>query len=319
MGTRQDLQESLRLPLASYDPRNRYLIGVSGGRDSVALLHLLVEAGFRRLIVCHLDHGLRGPASRGDALFVRRLAARLQLDFEVEKANVPSLAAATRQSVETAARDARYAFFGRVARRSRCGVLFLAHHADDQVETFFFNLFRGAGAAGLAAMRPETVRLYGKFRLRIVRPLLAVWRSEIDECIREKKWRFREDASNRETVNLRNKMRHEIIPLLESHFGRGIKRSVWRSAEILGAENEWMASLVEAGTGELSLARLRAMPLPLLRRLLHAWLKNAGVPCAGFAEAEAVLGLLAPGCPHAKINLPGGFHARRRDKKLFVE
>ncbi len=316
---RQDIHETLRRALAPYDPRKRYLIGVSGGRDSVALVHLLAEYGFRRLIVCHLDHGLRGRASRGDALFVRRLAARLGFEHEAERADVPALAAAQRQSIETAAREARYAFFGRVARRRRCSALFLAHHADDQVETFFFNLFRGAGAAGLAAMRPESERVYGAFRLRLLRPLLAVWRAEIDACIRERKWRYREDASNREPVNLRNKMRHEIIPLLESHFGREIKRSVWRSAEILGAENEWIAGLAVAGDGELPLARLRALPLPLRRRLIHGWLKKAGVPCAGFDEVEAVLGLLAPGSPRAKVNLPGGFHARRREKKLFLE
>jgi len=311
--------DTLRRTIVPYDPRERYLIGVSGGRDSVALLRLLVELGFRRLIVCHLDHRLRGAASRADALFVQRLARRLELDCVMEKADVASLAAGKRQSIETAAREARYEFFGRAARRRRCDTLFLAHHADDQVETFLFNLFRGAGVAGLAAMRPEADRFYGSFRLRLLRPLLGVWRKEIDDCVRERKWHFREDASNRELVNLRNKMRHEIIPALESHFGREIKRSVWRSAEILGAENEWLASLIEIEKGEIPLARLRGMPLPLLRRLIHAWLKKTGVPCVGFDEVEAVLGLLAADSARSKINLPGGFHARRRAKKLFIE
>ena len=314
-----DLLGALRRALAPYDPRERYLIGVSGGRDSVALLHLLVEMDFKRLIVCHLDHRLRGAASRADALFVQRLARRLGLDCVTGKADVATLAAGKRQSVETAARDARYEFFVRTARRRRCGVLFLAHHADDQVETFLFNLFRGAGGAGLAAMRPEADRFHGSFRLRLVRPLLGVWRKEIDGCVRERKWHFREDASNRELVNLRNKMRHEIIPVLESRFGREIKRSVWRSAEILGAENEWLASLIEIEKGEIPLSRLRGMPLALRRRLIHAWLKKTGVPCIGFDEVEAVLGLVAGDRARSKINLPGGFHARRRAKKLFIE
>ncbi len=306
-------------PLSSYSRDRRYLVGVSGGRDSVALLHLLVEAGFRRLIVCHLDHSLRGAASRGDALFVKRLAARLGCECEMGKANVPSLAAAAKQSVETAAREARYAFFAKAGRRRRCGAIFLAHHADDQVETFLFNLFRGAGMAGLAGMRPESERIQDGFRLRLLRPLLGVWRGEIDERVRARKWKFREDATNRERASVRNRIRHEIIPALEASFGREIKRSVWRSAEILGAENEWMASLVDAEEGEIALGRLRGMPLAKQRRVLHAWLKKKGVPLAGFNEVEAALALALGTSGPAKINLPGGFHARRRAKKLFVE
>jgi len=168
-------------------------------------------------------------------------------------------------------------------------------------------------------MRAETERVCGGFRLRLVRPLLGVWRKEIDECVCARKWKFREDASNRELAGLRNRMRHEIVPALEKSFGRGIKRAVWRTAEILGAENEWMDGLVEVEPGEIPLTRLRGMPLPLRRRLIHAWLKKTGVPLAGFEEVEAVLALAGSDSAPAKINLPGGFHARRRAKKLFVE
>ena len=139
----------LPLELGSLSRTARYLVGVSGGRDSVALLHALVEAGFRRLIVCHLNHGLRGRAAAADARFVATLAARLGLECESEQVDVARLAKKMGQSLETAAREVRYAFFARVARRRRCRSLFLGHHAGDQVETFLFNLFRGSGRGGL--------------------------------------------------------------------------------------------------------------------------------------------------------------------------
>ncbi len=131
----------------------RCLIGVSGGRDSVALLHALVEHGFRRLVVCHLDHGLRGNAGRADARFAASMAAKYDLPFELGRVSVPALVRAGKQSIETAARDARFAFFAGVAARRRCRQVLLAHQADDQIETLLFNLFRGTGPAGLAGMR----------------------------------------------------------------------------------------------------------------------------------------------------------------------
>ena len=135
--------------VASFPPNRRYLIGVSGGRDSVALLHQLVDLGYRRLVVCHLDHQLRGRASKADARFVERLAAKLDCEFEIDRTDVAALARKSKQSIETAGRTARYEFFARVARRRRCHTIFLGHHADDLVETFLMNLFRGRRAGGL--------------------------------------------------------------------------------------------------------------------------------------------------------------------------
>ncbi|MDQ3624780.1 MAG: tRNA lysidine(34) synthetase TilS, partial [Verrucomicrobiota bacterium] len=113
------------------------MIGVSGGRDSVALLHALLQRGARALVVCHLDHGLR-PESEEDARFVAALAAQWQLAFVSTRVDVAELARQRKQSIETAARDARYAFFARVAAQRGLARLFLAQHADDQVETLLF-------------------------------------------------------------------------------------------------------------------------------------------------------------------------------------
>src|ERR1700757_3392580 len=169
-----------------------YLIGVSGGRDSVALLDWLISLGYKKLIVCHLNHQLRGRSSDADARFVEKLAAAYRADFERGTANVRALAKKKKRSIETAAREARYSFFAKAARRHRCHTIFLAHHADDLVETFLLNLARGAGLTGLAAMREISTRRVDKFTLTIVRPILSVWRTEIDDYVREHRLKFRE-------------------------------------------------------------------------------------------------------------------------------
>src|SRR5436309_11869325 len=156
--------------MRNFPPDARYLIGVSGGRDSIALLHWLVNLGYKKLIVGHLNHQLRGRSSDADARFVEKLAVKCDLDFELDSANVRALAKKKKMSIETAAREARYSFFARVAKRRRFRTIFLAHHADDLVETFLLNLFRGAGTAGLAAMRQVSTRRIDKFDLVVVRP-----------------------------------------------------------------------------------------------------------------------------------------------------
>src|SRR5581483_3780932 len=180
-----------------FPPDRRYLVGISGGGVSVTIQHWLTNAGYKKLILCHLNHGLRGRSSDADARFVQKLAERYQQDFELHSANVAALARNKKLSIETAARDSRYLFFAKVAKRRRCHTIFLAHHADDLVETFLINLFRGAGMTGLAAMREMSTRRVERIDLAIVRPLLGVWRKEIDNYVRQYGLKFREDASNK--------------------------------------------------------------------------------------------------------------------------
>lgn len=295
----------------------RYLVGVSGGRDSVALLHWLLVQGFRKLIVCHFEHGLRGRAGKADARFVERIAQKHGLPFELDSADVPALAKRRKQSIETVARHERFAFFERVGRRRRCRTIFLAHHADDQVETFLLNLFRGAGGRGLGAMRPRS----SYDALEIVRPLLAVWRSEIDSYIRAHDLQFRDDPTNEKLEARRNRVRHKIIPWLEKQFGRNIRATIWRAAIVLAEEEDFLETLTPAGltkSEELNVAQLRRLPLALQRRAIRQWLLQRGVSDLGFAVVEEVRGLLAGGAP-ARINLARGGHARRRAGKIFLE
>lgn len=330
--------------LRRFSAAGRYLVGVSGGRDSVALLHLLSELGYRNLIVCHLNHQLRGRSSDADARFVKQLvdryaiagqALRLRgsqagkrcarpttghLALEFGSTNVRALAKEKKLSIETAAREARYSFFLKVARRRRCRTIFLAHHADDLVETFLWNLFRGAGLTGLAAMREISTRRSKDLDLVVVRPLLAVWRAEIDQYIRRHRLKFREDTSNANLVPIRNRIRHTVLPNLEKSLGRNIRQNIWRTASIAAEEENFFEKLLpEDFSGVVAIEPLRKMSPAVQRRMLHKWLRNSEVTNIGFELVERVRALLDPINRVAKVNLPKDRHARRRAKKIFIE
>jgi tRNA(Ile)-lysidine synthase len=303
-----------------FPPATCYLIGVSGGRDSVALLHSLISLGYKKLIVCHLNHQLRGRASDADACFVEKLAAKYGVDFELGAANVRAVAKQRKMSIETAAREARYAFFGNVAKRRRCHTIFLAHHADDLVETFLFNLIRGAGLTGLAAMRDVSTRRFGDLKLTIVRPLLSVWRKEIDKDVREHRIKFREDVTNKTLAPMRNRIRNRIIPYLEKNFARNFRQNIWRTAMIAADEEKWIENeLADSTNADLSVPKLRALPVALQRRAILKWLRAQNISEIGFNEIERVRSLLDPNVRTAKVNLPQDRHARRRAGTIFIE
>jgi tRNA(Ile)-lysidine synthase len=298
----------------------RYLIGVSGGRDSVALLHWLVDLGYEKLIVCHLNHQLRGRSSLADARFVEKLAGKYRAEFELESANVRAFATKKKMSIETAARDSRYSFFAKIAKRRHCHTIFLAHHADDLVETFLINLFRGAGSAGLAGMREVSTRCIDDVGLTIVRPLLGVWRTQIDNYVRKHRLAFREDASNKNLNPFRNRIRHRVIPYLEKICGRNIRPAIWRAATIAGEEEAWIDSQVaDSSDIELSVAKLRALPVALQRRAIFKWLRAQNVSEIGFDVIESVRSLLGRDGRVAKVNLPRDRHVRRRAGRIFIE
>ena len=315
------LIESQRF-IRDFPPPRRYLIGVSGGRDSIALLHLLVDLGYNKLVVCHLNHQLRGRESRRDARFVEKIARDLRLDSEIGSTDVSALARRSKLSIETAARFARFAFFVEAARRRRCSKIFLAHHADDLVETALLNLFRGASPGGMAAMRRISVHRIGKTKLTILRPLLGVWRSEINSYIGERHLEFREDATNAVLHSSRNKIRHRILPDIENQFGRDVRKTIWRAAQIWSEEEAVLDSLVPTdltAVATLSATTLRKLPVALQRRTILRWLRSRKVADVGFDIVENVRGLIEPGTKLTKVNLPRDWHARRRAGKIFID
>ena len=303
-----------------FSPDARHLIGVSGGRDSVTLLHHLVHVGYKKLIICHLNHELRGRSSNADARFVEKLAAKYDVDLEIGSADVRAVARKKKMSIETAAREARYKFFAKIAKQRRCQTIFLAHHADDLVETFLINLFRGAGLTGLAAMRQISIRRIDNVDLTIVRPLLEVWRDEIDTYVRKHRLKFREDASNKNLAPLRNRLRRRIIPYLEKTLGRKIRPTIWRAATIAAEEEAWIertAARSAARNKHLAVKKLRGLPTALQRRAIMTWLREQDIADIGFEVIERVRSLLDPKI--AKINLPKDRHVRRRAGKIFIE
>jgi tRNA(Ile)-lysidine synthase len=305
--------------LRRFSSDGHYLIGVSGGRDSVALLHWLADCGYKKLIVCHLNHQLRGRASDADVRFVEKLAAKCGVDFVSDSANVRDLAAKRKMSIEAAAREARYKFFARIAKEENSRIIFLGHHADDLVETFLINLFRGSGTAGLGAIREVSKRRIGKIDLTIVRPLLGIWRNDIDHYIRAHRLAFREDASNKDLAPLRNRIRQRVIPYLEKTLGRNVRYTIWRAAIIAAEEEAWIESrLLNSNDLELPVAKLRELPVALQRRQILRWLRSQNVGNVGFDVVENVRALLDHDSRVAKINLPQDRHVRRREKKIFI-
>lgn len=316
-----DFPEGWVEAIAGWSRRQRYLVAVSGGLDSVVLLDLLRQSGFRHLTVCHLNHGLRGRASAADYRFVKQLAGRNGLAFYGGRVDANQYASETRQSLEAAARELRYWFFAEAARATRCGRLILAHHADDQIETCLFQFFRGSGARGLAGMRASHKRTIGTTSLTLLRPLLEIPRDLLSTYQRSRNLTFRKDASNDSLEPTRNRIRLQLLPEIDRIYGRGWRQSVRRAARILREEDAWMDAhcIPPNADGSLTVKSLIIHPLALQRRSVLRWLRSQRVADAGFREVEAVLSLCGGATAPAKVNLPGNRHARRRRGLLFLE
>ena len=308
---------------AGISNRKRYLVGVSGGRDSVALLHWLkFDVCCRDIIVCHLNHSLRGRDSGSDARFVRNLAKSYNYQFESEKKDVRKISKQSKSSIEVTARDERLVFFAKVSRKWRCKRVILAHHADDNVETVLMNLFRGSGK--LTGIRKESKIVSNGVGVELLRPLLSVWRSDIDSYVMANSIRYREDISNQSNDFLRNRVRNTLIPSLRKIFQRDITKSVSRAAEVSMRESDMIDQILLSNEflwinkNELPLAKLNKLNDALQARAILSWLRKANVPGVGFTEVELVRSLIKDEST-AKINLPGGKHARRRNKVIFID
>ncbi|MEI6149396.1 MAG: tRNA lysidine(34) synthetase TilS [bacterium] len=315
-------------------PGSRILVAVSGGADSVALLHALktLSGGRRwRLTVAHLHHGIRGLAADEDARFVERTAAQLKLPCVLGKARVPALARRRGISLEMAAREARYTFLLRTARRVKADVIATAHTADDQAETVLLRLVRGAGRAGLSGISAETA-LKG---CRLVRPLLDVSRRDILSYLRREKLAWREDESNADSAFLRNRVRHQLIPLLERDFNPRIREALSRTRRILADEEAWLeeltggmldASLIPSDRAAmprraLSCRLLLAHPLAAQRRVIRMWLMARKAPesCFDFETLDRILALCGGARGSATLLLGEGWAVRRAYDRLTVD
>lgn len=301
-------------------PGAAIVVALSGGADSVALLHALLElreSGGFRLTAAHLNHALRGDESDCDQRFCDELCARLKLEFVVEKATELS---PQMSNLEEAARQARHEFLNRAAVQTASDYVALGHHADDQAETVLMRLLRGAGVAGLSAMA-ET----GPGRL--IRPLLSLSRGDILSYLEEIGAPFVTDASNFSSALLRNRIRHDLLPTLNREYAPGTsKRLAALAAEMQSvdsflsrAADRELSEMVAAG-GELDLSRFAqvdpALRLSVLRRYLATHLGS--LRRVNRDHLEGLSHLCLDGPANGEISLPGGRRAVRQYDRLRI-
>ena len=209
------------------NPEHEMVVGVSGGVDSLTLLEVVLDLGYRPL-VGHLDHMLR-PTSKQEAELVLSTAARKGLCCEIETLDVKAFAGEHHLSIEEGARRCRYGFLFSLAKKNDCRAVLVAHNADDQVETVLMHLLRGSGMAGMQGMEFCSSKHAWGGDIPLVRPLLDTWRSEIMAFCQERGLRPVMDESNLDPTYLRNRNRHELIPSLQS-YNTNIKQAVLRLA-----------------------------------------------------------------------------------------
>lgn len=301
-------------------PGEKALVAVSGGPDSVALVHALCHLRKKYRLdlgVVHFEHGIRGKTSLEDAKFVEKLARDLNLPFYLGQGKTRAFAKENRLCLEAAARELRYRFFEQVMGEQRIDKLALGHTADDQVEEILRRFIRGTSWVGLAGM-PE---VRGKY----VRPLIEVTRTEIEKALKENGVSYRIDQSNKDLRFYRNKIRHKVIPLM-CGFNPRFKKVVLEMAEIWGEEDAFIKQLADGAYKEsvmdegnglvLDLTRFSKFHPVLQRRVFCKIFKILSI---NFTRRH--LGILlkwvVPGGVHKKFSLPGGWWAYKEGEKLF--
>lgn len=271
------------------DEGDRCLLAVSGGPDSMCLMQVFYELGIP-FEIAHLDHGTRAGESAQDAAFVGDMATQYGVPFHHERRDIPRETAQSAGSFEEVAREARYAFLLGTASERRCAVLATGHHADDQAETVLMRLFRGASPGGLGGIPP--VRQCDE--VRIIRPLLECYREDIVAFLEARGIPYREDRTNADTHHRRNRVRHELLPLLTRGYNPRVREALVRFAEAQRDEDQFLDGLAEdmmeaCRTSEKALERgIFAMMHPALQRRVIALLGwEFGIECP-FERIEAI-------------------------------
>jgi tRNA(Ile)-lysidine synthase len=315
-------------------PGDRVLVAVSGGPDSVALLHLLYDLRGElelHLEVAHLQHGIRGAEAQEDARFVGELAVKLALPFHLKEVNLRQIKSTARKgNLEALARAERYRFFAAVAWEHKLGKIATAHTQDDQAETVLMWSLRGSGLKGLGGM-PPAHELDGTIdstsRLIVIRPLLDVSKAEIEEYLNEKHLTFRLDRSNQDPTFLRNWIRLKLIPQLKEKMDRHLPSRLAQQAELIREEDNLLDKLAHAAINEIRTAEgmsrgsLLKHSTAMQRRLLRLWIEATRGHLRGldFQHVEALLNLIAGGPPQSRLAIPGGWELVKEYETLRLE
>lgn len=310
------------------------IVAVSGGADSLALLHTLNEIKGEEnlpffIYVAHLNHGLRGRAAREDAAFVREEARRLGLPCTIAEVDTHTFSRSRGLSLEDGARQLRYRFLWQLAGRTGAARVAVGHHRDDQAETLLMNFIRGTGLDGLAGMKYKRPLDEG---VTLIRPLLEVSREEVEHFCRGKDLLPRLDESNLNTVFTRNRIRIQLLPLLEREFNPGVRRALQRLSRLLALDREYMEIAAAAALirllykedehflvldGKALLLEHEALQGRILRLAIRRLLGT--VPREiGHHHVRTILKLLLEGSPHGVLHLPGGLRISRSYDNLTL-
>ncbi|MCC6697017.1 MAG: tRNA lysidine(34) synthetase TilS [Candidatus Hydrogenedentes bacterium] len=296
-------------------PGDRVLAAVSGGPDSVCLLHVLLELGFA-VEAAHLDHQTRDGESAADAEFTRGLCEKLGVPLHATSRPIAAEAEQSPLSFEEYARNARYAFLTATAQAQGISIIATGHHADDQAETVLMRVLRGTSPGGLAGIPP--VRVSGT--ARIIRPLIAVYRRDILAYLSEHELSYRTDKSNADYCYLRNKVRNLLIPELATAYNPGLPEALARLAEVQRAENELLdeaaSDFLERcfSAGRIDRGAFTSGALACQRRAIVAIGWRYGVECP-FDRVEAARAFIMEGATGASCDLGGGVTLRNsRDR-----
>jgi len=307
--------------------KDSVVVGVSGGPDSVALLHVLralTERFSLKLGIAHLNHGLRQNDSDKEAVFVETLSERLGLPCHIHKEDVHEYQIKNRLSLEEAARHVRYTFLNSVAEANRYHKIALGHHSDDNAELVLMNLFRGSGPLGLSGIPPVRD---GK----IIRPLINLRRAEIIDFLNQNRLTYVSDASNRDTRYLRNSVRHKLIPLLKSAYNPNISDTLNRLSSIMLSEEAWIEDVIHP-LFEKSVLDVKNDRISLSVSMLDRWhtaaqrriLRKAILRIKGdlrrisFVNIDAVIDLLKKGPANGRLDLPDRIRIRRNRDVLLI-
>lgn len=308
---------------ALFSSGDTLVVAISGGADSTALLDMLVRLPLMKLnlVAAHLNHNLRGAESDTDQEFCRELASRYAIAFETKLIDVRKISVEGQTNLEDAGRQARIEFLDEVRRKYNAAAVVLAHHADDQAETVLMRLLRGSGMTGLAGMSYCNARNY-------VRPLLDVSRSEIEQYLRERGLDWREDASNRDTVYMRNSIRHELLPFLE-RYNPAVRSRLAATASLIREDNALLEELteksfdrscrLEEGRVACSITQIRSFTPALQRRVMRHAIKQLTGSLVGVClhHVEALCELVASERPNSRLSLPQQITAVREYGSLF--
>ncbi len=298
-------------------PKERVLVALSGGADSTALLlsmyDLWKEGKIGGLFAAHLNHGMRGASAERDQRFCEALCARLAIPFHTESADVPAYAKEHGQSSEQAAREVRYAFLARAKDRFKADVIATAHHMDDQAETVLMHLIRGSGLTGLCGMQPRNDDL--------IRPMLGKDRSQILSFLSARGETYCEDETNADTAATRNRIRHELLPMLKT-MNPAIAQTLSKTAELVAKDETLLTCLADEAEDVISrdcgLDRkaLSELEEPIASRIVR---KRIYGSCGQVSEADIrrVLALL-PARTGTVIELTNGISAWTDTRTLMI-